>query len=110
MIRNTILSANDIIQSIECMTLEKGKLNRDVPIFKTRTKTFGNIDINFLRAFMYDPETETYDERDVFNLITYDPEKQQILIPVVNEDMEVKKSYLVYQLKDNYFEYTGIKK
>lgn len=110
MVRNTMLSSNDIIQSIECMTVEKGKLNRDAPIFKTRNKTFGSIDVNFLRASMYDPETEMYDERDAFNLITYDAEKRQILIPVVNEDMEVQKSYLVYQLKGNYFEYTGIKK
>lgn len=109
-VRNTILSSNDYTQSIECMTIEKGQLKRNVPIFKTKTKVLGSIDFNFLRASLNDPVAGIDAERDAYNLIVYDKEKQQILIPVVNKEMEVQASYLTYQLNGNFFEYIGIKK
>ncbi len=102
-IQNAILSSNDIHQSIECMTIENGNLRRNIPIFKTKIKQFGSIDFNFL-------SNTVTDDRAFYNLIVYDDSNKQILIPVVNEDMEVQKSYLIYQLTGKYFEYIGIKK
>lgn len=109
-IKNSILSSNEITQTIECLTIENGKLTRNVPIFKTKKRQLGSISFNFLRSTLEDPLEEIDAARDAYNLIVYEPEKQRILIPVVNENMEVKTSYLVYQLNGQYFEYKGIQK
>jgi hypothetical protein len=103
LIKNSILSGNEFVQSIEVTQLRNDTLVRSVPLFKTRTQTFGSIDFTFLRS-------SVTDDRDTYNLIQYDGALKTILIPVVDEELQVKDSYLKYTWDGRYFKYQGVVK
>ncbi|PVD52978.1 hypothetical protein DC498_06315 [Terrimonas sp.] len=102
-ITNGVYSTRDAIQSISAFTIKKNILTDTVRLFKTKTKRLHTIDV----AFDFFSVSEKA-ERPL-KLITYDEESKTVYIPVVNKDDKVvNNQFLVYTLKDEYFEFTGI--
>lgn len=97
-VMNSIGSTKDGGQSISAFTIDGNKLNDTVKLFKTRTEKLNEIHISF--EF---PGIETARE-----LISYDDKLKIIYIPLVDDDLQVTKKNLLYQLKGRYFEYIGI--
>ena len=103
LIKNSILSSNEFVQSIEITELRNNTFHRKIPLFKTKTKVFGSIDFTFLRSSINDA-------RNPYQLIQIDSNSKSIRIPVVDEQLQVKKSYLKYVWNGHYFKYVGIEK
>lgn len=102
-ITNGIFSTKDAMQSISTFNIEGDKLIDTVKIFKTRTKKLNSIDVRFDFFSVADrPERP-------LELITYDDKRKIIYIPVVDDQGQVTKTNILYQLKNNYFEFIGTK-
>ncbi len=102
-ISNRIYSSKDILQSIQIYIIENGKLIKDRKLFKANNKTFDHINVNFDFFSVVDRP-----ERPV-EVIKYDKQKQIVYIAVVLENGKVTNKNILYQLKDNQFEFIGIK-
>ena len=101
LVKNTILSSDDMTQTISCHVLsEKGTL-QEVPIFKTKTKLLSSISYNFRK-------TTLKDDRDILHLLEVDIRNKEIKIPLINTSSQITTSYLSYKFKDGYFHYEGI--
>ena len=101
-ISNGIYSTKDASQSISVFTIDNNKLVDTVNLFKTKTKRLNSIDVEFDFFSVVDRP-----ERPV-ELITYDDQQKIIYIPVVNDKGQVTQRNILYQLKNNYFEFIGI--
>jgi len=101
-VSNGIYSTKDAMQSISAYSIEGSKLVDTVKLFKTKTKKFSSIDVEFDFFTVVDrPERP-------LELITYDDKQRMIYIPVVGDKGQVTKRNILYQLKDRYFEFIGI--
>lgn len=101
-ITNGIFSNRSAMQAISAYCIESNKLNDNIKVFKTKTKTLNSIEVPFDFFSVVDrPERP-------LELITYDNKKKMINIPLVDKDDQVTNKNLQYQLKGNYFEYIGI--
>ncbi|GAB4044937.1 hypothetical protein [Spirosoma litoris] len=101
-ISNGIYSTKDASQSVSVFTIDNGKLNDAVELFKTKTSTLNRIDVEFDFFSVVDrPERP-------LELITYDDKRKIVYIPVVDEQGKVSKRNILYQLKGSYFEFIGI--
>lgn len=101
-ISNGIYSNRDVAQSISAFTIDNGKLNDSVELFKTRTEKLNSIRVEYNFFSVVDRP-----ERPV-ELITYDEKRKLVYVAVVDDQGTVSKRNLLYQLKGNYFEYIGI--
>ncbi len=97
-------STKDHAQSVQAYTIDKGKLNNQVKIFKTSKELLNTIHFYFDFFSVVDRK-----ERPI-QLIQYNDKKKCLYIPVVNEAGTVSNSFLVYSLKGNYLKYIGIQK
>jgi hypothetical protein len=88
-------------QSISVVTIENNSLNSSVKLFKTKTKLLDAIRVDF------DPSNLA--NRDVDDLIKYDPAEKKVYIPIVLEDKDgeliVSDKYIIYQFNGQYFEH-----
>ena len=100
----SIGSTKDHAQSVQAYTIDKGKLDDKVKIFKTSKELLNTIHFYFDFFSVVDRK-----ERPI-QLIQYNNKKKSLYIPVVNEAGIVSNSFLVYTLKGNYLKYTGIQK
>ena len=100
-ISNGIFSTKDNTQTVQAFTIRNNKLIDSDKIFKTKNKTLNKIQINFDFFSVVDRP-----ERPV-RLIQF--EKNKLYIPIVNKEGVVSSKFLVYQLKNSYFQYVGIK-
>lgn len=101
-VTNGIFSTKDVMQSIAVYCINGNQLIDTVHLFRTKIRQFSRIDVSFDFFSVVDRP-----ERPV-ELITYDDKQKKVYIPVVNNKAEVTKKKIVYQLKDGYFEFTGI--
>lgn len=101
-ITNAIFSTKDAMQSISAYTIEGNDLVDTVKLFRTKTKRLNSIDVEF--DFFSVAERP---ERPL-ELITYDDKQKIIYIPVVDDQGQVTKRNLLYQLQGNYFEFIGM--
>ncbi|GAB3988264.1 hypothetical protein GCM10028807_10540 [Spirosoma daeguense] len=101
-ISNSIYSTRDALQSISVFTIDNGKLNDSVELFKTRTEKLNSIRVEYNFFSVVDRS-----ERPV-ELISYDEKRKIVYVAVVDEQGTVSTRNLLYQLKGNYFEYIGI--
>lgn len=101
-ISNGIYSNRDVAQSISAFTIDNGKLNDSVELFKTRTEKLNSIRVEYNFFSVVDRP-----ERPV-ELISYDEKRKLVYVAVVDDQGTVSKRNLLYQLKENYFEYIGI--
>lgn len=101
-ISNGIYSNSDISQSVSVFTIAGNQLADTARLFKTKTKLLNRIDVLFDFFSVVDRP-----ERPV-ELITFDEEKKELYIPVVDKKNQVTKKSLVYRLKGEYFEYVGV--
>jgi hypothetical protein len=103
-VTNAIFSTKDAMQSIAVYNIENSRLVDTVKLFRTKTQRLNKIDVPFdFFSVKYQPERP-------LELITYDNKQKIISIPVVNDKGQVTRKYILYQLKDHYFEFTGIAK
>lgn len=101
-VTNTIYSTKDARQSISVYSIENNKLIDTIKLFKTKTKRLNKIDVMFDFFSVADrPERP-------LELITYDEKQKLIYIPVVGDKGQVTTRNILYQLKDQYFEFIGI--
>ncbi|MBS1577709.1 MAG: hypothetical protein JST09_20590 [Bacteroidetes bacterium] len=103
-VSNGIYSTKDASQTISVYTITENKLTDTTRLFKTKAKFLNAISIEYDFFSVVDKP-----ERPV-ELITYDDQFKTIYIPVVNDKQQVTDNNLIYQLKGNYFEFTGIGK
>lgn len=101
-VTNGIFSTKDVMQSIAVYCINGNQLIDTVHLFRTKTRQFRRIDVSFDFFSVVDRP-----ERPV-ELITYDDKQKKVYIPVVNNKAGVTKKKIVYQLRDGYFEFTGI--
>jgi hypothetical protein len=101
-VSNRIYSTKDASQSISAFTIDEGKLIDTIKLFKTKTTRLSNIDMEFDFFSVADKP-----ERPL-ELITYDDKEKIIYIPVVGGNGQVTNRNILYQLKDNCFEFIGI--
>jgi len=102
-ITNGIFSTRDAIQSISAYTINNSKLADAVGLFRTKTKKLHTIDVSFDFFSVVDrPERP-------LELITYDNKQKIVYIPVVDNKGQVTTKNILYQLKGDHFEFTGIK-
>lgn len=52
--------------------------------------------------------THTYPPERPLELITYDEKKKIVYVPVVNNEGQVTNKNILYQLKDDYFDFVAI--
>ena len=103
-ITNAIFSTKDAMQSIAAYTITDNKLDSTVQLFKTKTKELNSINVEFdFFCFVDRPERPV-------KLITYDDKQKIIRIPVVNKKGKVTKKNILYQLKNQKFEFIRIEK
>ncbi|HEU4553680.1 MAG TPA: hypothetical protein VFS25_12640 [Chitinophaga sp.] len=103
-VTNAIFSTKNAMQSIAVYSIENNRLVDTVKLFRTKTQRLNKIDVPFDFFSVKDrPERP-------LELITYDNKQKIIYIPVVDDKGRVTRKYIVYQLKDHYFEFTGIAK
>lgn len=101
-VKNAIFSTKDAVQSISAYSIDGNKLVDTVKLFKTKAKKLNSIEVEFdFFSVAEGPERP-------LALITYDDKQEIIYIPVVGHKGQVTKRTLLYQLKDHYFEFTGI--
>jgi hypothetical protein len=103
-IQNGIYSSSDVSQSIQIFNIDKQQLIDTAKLFKTKTKLLNTIKVDYDFFSVVDRP-----ERPVA-VIKYDEKLKIIYIPVVNQKKQVTDKNFIYQFKDNYFEYTGVKK
>ena len=103
-ITNAIFSTKDMMQSATAYTITDNKLDNAVQLFKTKTQSLNHIDVSFDFFSVVDRP-----ERPV-KLITYDDEQKIVRIPVVTKKGKVTKKNILYQLKNQKFEFTGFEK
>lgn len=102
-IYNGIYSTKDASQSISAYQIENSKLNQKVKLFKSKNKLLSSIFFEFDFFSVVDrPERP-------LELIKFDKENNTIYIPIVNEKGIVSNNFLIYQLKNNVFQYIGKK-
>jgi hypothetical protein len=101
-ISNGIYSNRDVAQAISAFTIDNGKLNDSVKLFKTRTEKLNSIRVEYNFFSVVDRP-----ERPV-ELISYDEKRKIVYVAVVDDQGTVSKRNLLYQLKGNYFDYIGI--
>ena len=101
-VTNAIYSTKDARQSIAVYNIDDDKLIDTAKLFRTRTKRLNRIDVSFDFFSVADRS-----ERPL-ELITYDDKHKVIYVPVVGNKGQVTTQNIIYQLKNNYFEYTGI--
>lgn len=101
-VTNGIYSTKDSRQSISVFSVKGNQLNTSVRLFKTKTQQLNTIDVDFDFFSVVDrPERP-------LKLITYNEDRKIIRIPVVNDQGKVTKRTILYQLKGQSFEFTGI--
>lgn len=102
LVTNAIFSTKDAMQSIAVYTINNNKLVDTARLFKTKTKRLNRIDVSFDFFSVIDrPERP-------LALITYDEKLKIIYIPVVDDKEQVTNKNILYQLKDQYFEFIGV--
>lgn len=101
-ISNGVFSTKDVSQSVSVYFIDNNKLIDTAKLFHTKTKRLNSIDVEFDFFSVVDrPERP-------LELITYDESQKILYIPVVNDKGAVSNKNLLYQLKDDHFEYIGI--
>ena len=98
-INHTIFSNLDIHQAIQAFSIDKRALNDSVRLFKTKTglKNKISFDFNFFSAM------KDHEERPI-QLITFDPVKKEVHIPIVLENGSVTRKFLSYRWTGTCFE------
>lgn len=103
-ITNSRFSTKDLMQSISAFRIDANKLNDNIELFKTKTKSLNAINVNF-DFFSVVDRTER-----PLELITYDEKRVVIYIPLVNENFQVTDKHILYQLKGNHFNFIGFER
>jgi hypothetical protein len=81
--KNTIKSSEEVLQSISCLTFQDGQLIQDVAIFQNQGRLEKDIRIAFRRTSIDNPLDEVDAFEQDLNRMKYDPENQEIFIPVI---------------------------
>jgi hypothetical protein len=100
-VKNGTYSTKDATQAVTAFRIN-GKLIDSVKLFKTKTERLNTIEVYYDFFSVVDRPDRP------LKLISYNDERRQLYIPVVGDKDQVTKKNEVYQLKDRYFEYTGV--
>jgi hypothetical protein len=100
-IKDGTYSTKDAMQAVTAFRIN-GNLLDSVKLFKTKTERLNTI------AVYYDFFSVVDRPDRPLKLISYNDILKQLYIPLVGDKDQVTKENLVYQLKDHYFEYTGV--
>lgn len=92
-------SSKDKYESICTYTIDNSLLNDTVAIIKTSDGFINSI------SFEYDFFSIASRPERPIKLITYDPEKKMIYIPIVHEGGKVTDRFIIYQFTGQYFEH-----
>lgn len=99
-ISNGVFSSKDQAQMVQAFTIKNNRLIDSDKIFKTKTTTLNKIQVDFDFFSVVDrPERP-------LKLIKF--EKNKLYIPVVDKEGKVSDKFLIYQLNNNSFQYTGV--
>ncbi len=95
-----IYSSRDIVEVIQAYTIESGKLNDSVNLFRTPRQQLN--EITYTCDFFSNIDSNTGNQR---NLIRISDDKQTLFIPIVNDKDEVTDKFLIYKFDGNQFVY-----